>query len=433
MLRRFAAVSFGVTFVAIFLVPAAPAQQVLDRIVAVVDDHIILSSDVSQYAQQLAIQLGINPENEAEKFQELRKNTLSNLVMHKVLLTKAKEDSLTVDERQVDQSLDDQVQRMVERLGSEEKLEEYFGQPLRKIRRTLRQEIAERLLVETLQTRKVREIRISRREVEEYYYASKDSLPTLTEAVHLSHILFTIEAGEDAQKAARARIDSMLQLVRSGHDFATLARKFSEDQGSAAKGGELGFIQRGDFIKEFEEAAFALKTNEVGEVVQSQLGFHIIQLLERRGEKINARHILIKLTTTADDEKAALQKAETCRQDLLAGKPSFAEAAKSFSQDKSTRDSGGDLGWLEVDELQLPAFKQVVRELASGEISRPVQTRFGYHLIRLNAKREPRPLNLAQDYEEIQSMALAAKREREFLAWVEQLKKQLYIRVNAEI
>lgn len=430
MLRRIVVVSLGFMFLSPL---AALGQQVLDRIVAVVDDQIILASDLSQYAQQLAIQLGINPAKEQEKFQDLRRNTLSNLVMQKVLLTKAKEDSLTVDERQVDQTLDDQIKRMVERLGSEEKLEEYFGRPLRKIRRTLRQEIAERMLVETLQARKVREIRISRREVEEYYHANQDSLPALKEAVNLSHILFTIEAGEQAQRAARARIDSLLHLLRSGHDFASLAKKFSEDPGSAAKGGELGFIQRGDFIKEFEEVAFALKANEISDVVRTQFGFHIIQLLERRGEKINVRHILIRLSTTADDERAAVQKAEECRQELLAGKYSFSEAAKTFSQDKTTRDAGGDLGWFEVDELQVPAFQQALRNLARGEISEPVKTQFGYHLIRLNARREARPLNLAEDYDEIQDMALAAKREREFVAWVEQLKKQLYIRVSEEI
>lgn len=430
MFRRIIAVSFFVTSI---LPLAVRGQQVLDRIVAVVDNNIILSSDLLQYSQQLAIQLGINPVKEPEKFMELRKNTLSNLVVQKVLLTKAKEDSLTVDERQVDQTLDEQINRMVEQLGSEEKLEDYFGQPLRKIRRTLRQEIADRLLVETLQARKVREIRISRREVEEFYNATKDSLPKLKEAVDLSHILFTVEAGEQAQKTARARIDSLLQLLRAGDDFATLARKLSEDPGSASKGGELGFIQRGDFVKEFEEAAFALKPNEISEVVKTQFGFHIIQLLERRGEKINARHILIRLTTTADDEAATLQKAQTCREGLAAGKYSFGEAAKTFSQDKTTRDTGGDLGWFEIDQLQVPAFKQTVHDLPVGEISQPVKTQFGYHLIRLNARREPRPLSLAQDYDRIQDFALLAKREREFTAWVENLKKQLYIRINEEI
>jgi peptidyl-prolyl cis-trans isomerase SurA len=420
-------------FAMAILSPPARAQQVLDQIAAVVDNNIILSSELLQYTRQLAVQLGINPTKEPEKFETLRRSTLENLVAQKVLLTKAKEDSITVDDRQVDQTLDEQINRMAQQLGSEEKLEEYFGQPLRKIRRTLRQEIADRLLVETLQSKKVREIRISRREVEEFYHARKDSLPTLKASVKLSHILFTIEAGDEAQKKARALIDSLLNLARAGEDFASLARKFSEDPGSKDKGGDLGFVQRGDFVKEFEEAAFALNPGEISGVVKTQFGFHIIQLLDRRGEKINARHILIRLTTTADDEAAILQKARSVREEILAGKSAFADAAKNYSQDKTTAPNGGDLGWFEVDQLQLPAFRQAVEALNVNEISEPVKTQFGYHVLRLDGRRDPRPLSITEDYEQIYELALYNKREREFSAWVDGLKKQLYIRISEDI
>ncbi len=423
-----------IIFSLIALLSSARAQQqVLDQIAAVVDDNIILASELEQYTRQLAIQLGINQEKDPEKFQALRKNTLSNLVVQKVLLTKAKEDSVTVDDRVVDQNLEEQIKRMVESLGSEEKLEEYFGQPLRKIRRTLRQEIADRALVESLQSRKVREIRISRREVEEFYKTQKDSLPALNAAVRLSHILFLVEAGESAQRSAKALIDSLLSLARSGQDFAELAKQFSEDPGSASRGGELGLIERGDFVKEFEEAAFALKPNEISEVVKTQFGFHIVQLIERRGEKINARHILARLSTTADDDSAAYRTAQQCRDDILSGKYSFAEAARKFSQDKTTQDAGGDLGWFEADQLEIPAFRQAAQTLAVGEMTKPVKTQFGYHLVRLDEKRESRALSLEHDYDQIQEMALYSKRQREFAAWVENLKKQLYIRVNLEI
>lgn len=415
------------------LSPGARAQQALDQIAAVVDNNIILSSELLQYARQLAVQLGINPAKEPEKFEALRRNTLENLVAQKVLLTKAKEDSITVDDRQIDQTLDDQISRMAQQLGSEEKLEEYFGQPMRKIRRTLRQEIADRLLVETLQAKKVREIRISRREVEEFYNAKKDSLPKLKASVKLSHILFTVEAGEAAQQKARSLIDSLLMVVRAGGDFAALAEKFSEDPGSAGKGGMLGFIQRGDFVKEFEEAAFALKPGEISDVVKTQFGFHVIQLIDRRGEKINARHILIRLTTTADDEAAIAQKAKNVREEILSGKIVFAEAAKAHSKDNTTKENGGELGWFELDQLQLPAFRQAVEALGLNEISEPIKTQFGYHLLRLDGKREPRTLSLAEDYEQVHELALYDKREREFSAWVEGIKKQLYIRINEEI
>jgi peptidyl-prolyl cis-trans isomerase SurA len=325
--------------------------------------------------------------------------------------------------------LEERLKTMVAQLGSEEKVEEYFGQPLRKIRRMLREGIEEGLLVRTLQQRKFREIKVSRREVEEFYHTMKDSLPSIKASVRLSHILLSIAPGEDAVQGARAKIDTLLQRVRRGEDFAALARAYSEDPGSAQKGGELGFIQRGDFVREFEEAAFALQPGEISEVVRSQFGFHVIQLIDRRGEKINARHILIRLATTPEDEKNTEAFARRLRDDILAGTTAFEDAAKQNSSDKTTSDQGGSLGWFETDQLQVQAFREAARTLQSGEISQPLKTQFGFHLVRLDERRDPRQFSLQQDWHQIQEMALSYKGEQEFQRWLETLKKQMYIRL----
>lgn len=409
----------------------ARAQEVLDRIVAVVDDQIILQSELLQYAYSLAVQMGIDPRKQPDEFGELRSGALESLIAQKVLLTKAKEDSVTVEPRQVDQVLDERLKGMVEQLGSEEKVEEYFGQPLRKLRRTLRENIEEGLLVRNLQQSRFRTIKISRREVEDFYHAMKDSLPGIKAAVHLRHILLNIAPGEAAVAAARAKIDTLLKRVRSGEDFAKLARMYSEDPGSAAKGGELGFIQRGDFVKEFEETAFALQSGEISEVVRTQFGFHIIELIDRRGEKVNARHILIRVATSADDEKAAAALASRLRDDILAGKTSFEDAAKKYSTDQTTKEKGGDLGWFEADQLQVVAFREAAKTLQPGELSQPLKTQYGFHLVRLEERRDPRQFTLEEDWQQIHEMALNAKGEREFQTWVAVLKKQMYIRVAA--
>lgn len=405
------------------------AQEILDRVVAVVDDQIILQSELLQYAYSLAVQLNIDPRKQPDKFDELRDGALESLIAQKVLLTKAKEDSVTVEQRQVDQVLDERLKGMVEQLGSEDKVEEYFGQPLRKVKRTLRQNIEDGLLVRTLQQKKFREIKISRREVEDFYAAMKDSLPGVKAAVHLRHILLNISAGEAAVKVAQAKIDTLLKRVRNGEDFAKLARLYSEDQGSAAKGGELGLIQRGDFVKEFEEVAFVLQPNEISDVVRTQFGFHIIQLIERRGEKTNARHILIRLATTANDEKETAAFGSRLREDILAGKISFEDAAKKHSTDQTTAEKGGDLGWFEADQLQVPAFREAAKTLKPGEISPPLKTQYGFHLVRLEERRDPRQFTLAEDWQQIHEMAMSEKGEKDFQAWVATLKKQMYIRV----
>ncbi len=409
----------------------AQGQEVIDRVVAVVDDQIILQSELVQYTYSMAMQMGVDPRKHPDKFKELRESALQSLIAQKVFFTKAKEDSVTVDQRQIDQVLEERLKYMVEQLGSEEKLEEYYGQPMRKIRRMFRESVEEGLLVRTLQQKKFREVKISRREVEDFYLANKDSLPGIKAAVRLSHILVNIAPGDAAVEAAKAKIDTLLQRVRNGDDFATLARSYSEDPGSASKGGELGFIQRGDFVKEFEEAAFALQPGEISGVVRSSFGFHVIQLIDRRGEKINARHILVRLSISASDEKSTETFVRQLRDDILAGKIPFAEAAKKYSTDQTSNEKGGDLGWFESEQLQVPAFREAAKTLQPDEISQPLKTQYGFHLVRLDDRREPRQYTLARDWQEIHEMAQNAKVERELQNWLATLKKQMYVRVAA--
>ena len=410
----------------------AAAQEVLDRIVAVVDDKIILQSELVQFTTQTAFQLGLNPQRDPEKFEELRLQALQNLVNQKVMLTKAQEDSITVDERQIEQVLDERMKAIVQQLGSEQKAEEYFGQPLRKIRKLFRTDIEEQLMVRNLQQKKMRDLKVSRREVEQFYQTYKDSLPMLHASVRLSHVLLNIQASDEAVQVAREKITSIQKRIQEGEDFALLAGQYSEDPGSSKRGGELGFIQRGDFVREFEEAAFALEPNQVSEIVRTQFGFHIIKLLERRGEKINVRHILIRVPTVAGDEQRTRERAGQIRDDILAGNLSFAEAAKQYSNDQTTNEKGGDLGWFEADQLQIAAFREAARTLALGEISEPLKTEFGFHIVRLEEKREARKLTLEEDWDRLQELALNHKAEGEFRQWVEGLKRQIYVRVVEE-
>ncbi len=429
-MRRIRVLFFAFIFSSFY--QAVSAQEVLDRIVAVVDDKIILQSELNQFSYQTAFQLGIDPRRDQEKFAALEKEALNNLVNQKVMLTKAQEDSITVDDRQVDQLLDERIKSMTDQLGSEEKVEEYFGQPLRKIRRTFRADIADALMVRTLQQKKMRELKVSRREVEQFYQTFKDSLPTIKASVKLSHVLLNVQPGEVAANAAREKLEGLLKRIRNGEDFAKLAGENSEDPGSMKRGGELGFIQRGDFVREFEEVAFALKPGEISEIVQTQFGFHIIQLIDRRGEKINVRHILLRVTTTSDDDERVREKAASLLADIKSDKIKFEDAAKQYSTDKTTNEKGGDLGWFELDQLQVAAFREAARTLKPGEITEPLKTEFGYHIVRLDERREPRKYTLADDWSQIEEMAMQHKGETEMRAWVESIKKKMYVRIKGE-
>lgn len=428
MFRKWMSFLAGISF--LLFAHAAHSQEVLDKIVAVIDDNIILLSDLNQFATEFAMRSGVDPRNDTEKFEKIRKTTLEKLVVQKVLLVQAKEDSIEVDERQVEKVLDDQVAAMVQQLGSEAKLEEYFGASLRKIRRNFRKEIEERLLVEGLQSKRFGKLPISRREVEAFYETVKDSLPPLSPAAKLRHILVSVKPSAEAKKKALDKIKEAQQKLNEGMDFAEVAKAYSDDPGSAENGGDLGFTQRGDFVKEFEEVAFSLDPGEVSDIVESSFGYHIIQLLERRGEKIHTRHILAQVPRTKQDEDATRQMLDSLRTEILAGNITFEEAAKLVSEDETTKDRGGDLGWFELSQLQVPEFRQVAENLMPGELSDPLRTQFGFHLVRVDDRREARKISLEKDYDQLMSMARAMKREKEMRKWVEEIKKNVYIKIN---
>jgi len=416
--------------VVLLLISKSYSQEVLDKIVAVVDDNIILQSELQQFAYSYAIQNKIDPMKEQNKFNAILQRTLDDMITQKVLLVKAEEDSVVVSDAQIDQVLENQINEMITQLGSEERVEEYFGQSLRQIRREFRDEVRERLLVQKLRETKNFETQISRREVEQFYSTYRDSLPQLKEAVKISHILMKVEPSDEALANATEKAEIILERLNQGEDFGELAKEFSDDPGSASRGGNLGLVQRGEFVKEFEEVAFNLEPGEISGIVQSQFGLHIIQLLDRRGEKINTRHILIGLKPTQEDERRTAMKLNDIREQIVSGEITFEEAVEKYSADETTKENGGDLGWFETEEFRIPAFKTAIAGLEPGEISDPTKTQFGLHLVRLDQKREERKLNINKDWEQIENWALDLKRRKEFENYIAQVKQDVYIEMK---
>ena len=408
------------------------AQQVLDKIVAIVEDDIILASELTQFSLNLAFQLGIDPRKNPDKFVQLQKETLQNLINQKILLAKAEEDSIEVDERQVDNVLEEQINAMIQRVGSEAEVEKQLGMPINKIKRKFREDVRNNLKVEMLRNKKYQEIKITRREVEEFYQTMKDSLPELKETVDISHILLTVKPGAAAEKEALEKIKAIQEKVKAGEDFAELCKKYSEDPGSRSRGGELGLIQRGDFVPEFEEVAFLLKPGEFSDIVKTRFGFHIIQCLERKGDKVNVRHLLILLQPNQEDEKATYEKIKEIRKMLDEPGADFAGIARKYSDDETTKDQGGHLGLFEIDNLQEKEFKNVIEDLDVGEISQPFKTRFGWHILKLNAREEARKISIDKDWERLESWALNIKRQKEFQKWMEEIKENVFVEVKIE-
>jgi len=400
------------------------AQQIIEGVAAIVGQEIILKSEIEQFVQTYAIQNKINIRSDKDLLQQLQKQVLEKMVEQKILLAKADEDTIKADDRDVDKRVEEHISYLIQQVGSEGKLEEAFQSPMRKIRKDLRKETMERLKIEMLRRKKFQEVKVSRREIEKFYQTYQDSIPSLKETVNISHILKQIKAGEGSTQTALQKIREIKDKIDKGVDFAELAKEFSEDPATAKRGGDLGFTKRGDFVKEFEEVAFGLEIGQVSDIVQTQFGFHIIKLNERRGEQIRTSHILIQARPGAEDAQRVIKELNVLRLEILNG-VNFDSLALLYSDDENVEKDKGDLGDWETDKLAIPAFKEVISNLKPGEISEPFKTDYGYHILKLNWRREPRQLTLTDDWDQIQQLALNHKIEMEYSKWMEKLKKEI--------
>jgi len=415
-------------FLLLFLFGAAGGQETVDRIIAVVEENIILESEVLQYAQSLALQNRADPMKYIQD-EEIRRQILKQLIDQQVLLASAKDDTtIIVEDREVKREMEHRLALMVEEAGSEADLEKMYGKPMREIKREFEKTIREGLMVDKLRQKKIMGVKVSRGEIEDFYRQNKDKLMSRPETVELSHILLKIEPSQASEEQAKALIDSLKWILDGGADFAEAAVKYSQDAGSAKRGGKLGWTKRGDFVPEFEEAAFALDTGQVSNPVKTRFGWHIVKLNERQGEKINTSHILIKLEPTKEDKQRALVLSDSLY-GLLQGGAEFGELARRYSQDETTAADGGALGSFKLTEL-IPVFAEKIKDLAAGQYTAPFESPMGVQILQVVARQKPRELSLETDWERISQMALNYKQEKVYNEWVDSIKKEVYVRIN---
>jgi peptidyl-prolyl cis-trans isomerase SurA len=413
-----------------FAVSTAMAEEMIDRIAAVVDEDIILESEVMQYLQ---FNLGQNVKLDQlsdEQVANFKAQILEELIRQKVLLAKARADTVTIADRDIDRELDARVKGLQDQFGSEEKVVEYYGMPMARIRRELRDLVRENMMTDQLKRTYLGDVRVSRDEVNAFWDTYKDSIPPIEEGVKLSHILLRDEISEASRQAAIARADSVRRMILSGQvEFEAAARTLSDDPATAKVGGLLGTTNRGDLVPEYEEVAYRLKEGEISEPVESKFGIHLIRLNSRQGEKINTSHILFQIVPTAADEESTMARARALREDILAGRTDFAKAAADLSWDAKSATKGGSLGWFKPEELP-DDFRAPARTLAVGEISEPFRTKFGVHLLRVDDRQTARKVSLEEDYDRIEQIVLNQKREQAFNKWIDKLKAEIYIEIK---
>ena len=426
--------SLAVTAVLLCLAAPLAAQQPIDRIAAVVGNEIILASDLNTVLMQWSIQNQTNIFQNPEQMKLMSKDILEQMVTEKLLLIKAKEDTITADPERVDQYLDQQIGTFIQQVGSSEKLEEYYGMPLAQIKKELRKQIENRFVIDRLRQTRFSGTKITRREVENFYKQYADSLPKMEATVNISHILLQVKPNPSSADAAYARILEVQKQLENGADFTYLAKQYSEDPSAATNNGDLGWVNRGDFVPEFETAAYALENaGDISDIVQTQFGFHIIQLVERQGDKIHVRHILIQLQPTEDDARRVVERLQEIRRKILAGEATFEEMALENSDDPNVKQDKGNLGDFAVGNFQVKAFEEAVNQLNVGEISQPFKTDFGYHILKLNQRKEAHPLSLEKDWDQVEQYAVDFKNRQKFDKWLKELRAEIPIDIKIEI
>jgi peptidyl-prolyl cis-trans isomerase SurA len=360
--------------------------QEVDKIVAVVDDKIVLYSDVMAQVGLAAMNQGISREDLTKsKFDELFQSILDNMIQEKLLIAKAEEDSIEVDNEAIEDAMRERVRGLKTEHGEAEfaRMLQEGGAKERDIREQFRQEFRKEFLRRKMFDKLQQQVDVSFRDVEEFKDKFKDGLPPL---LSISHILIAIEPSDGLRNEAKAQADSLLERLKQGEDFGALARQYSGDTGSASSGGDLGYFTRGRMVPEFEEAAFALRPGELSDPVKSDFGYHIIRVDGVQSDKVSARHILIPVQASNTDVTNAYAKALDLAKRIQNGED-FADLAKEHSTHKETGEIGGHLPGLYSPDNLPPAFAEAIKKMRLGEVSPPVQTEHGWHLVRVNDDR----------------------------------------------
>ena len=420
--------------------------QVIDKVVAVVGKNIILQSDIENQYIQYRMQ------GMAEGTgKEIRARILEELLLQKLMLNQAEMDSITVTDEQVEAELNRKIQYAVSRFGSQEKLEAQFGKTMAEIKDEVRQASKDQMLQEQVQAKIMENVMVTPQEVKNFYLdIPKDSLPMVSPEYEIVQIVKRPPVSIDEKLQVKDRLYQIRKRILEGESsFATMAVLYSEDPGSARQGGELGFAGKGVYATEFENTAFNLRDGEISDVIETEFGYHIIQLIERRGETINCRHILLTAKVPVEALEKAQNELDSVAQLIRNGDMTFEDACKKFSDDDS-KNNGGYLtnagtggNWLSLQDMQelaeaYPEYKNlafVVSRLEVGEVSDPLpmttnENNDAFRLVMIKRKTEAHQANLKDDYNLIQSWALGQKRQAAIGKWVSNKAAKAYIHLD---
>lgn len=411
-------------------------KNVVDKIVAIVGDEIILKSDIENaFLQEQGRGL-------ISSSADFKSELLEQQLVQKLLMAQAQVDSVSVTEEEVENALSGQIEYFISNIGSQERLEKYFGKSLQEIKDDMRSPMREKLITEQMQQKIVEKIRITPSEIRNYFKKiPKDSLPDMPDRFELQQIVLRPNISDAEKERIREQLREFREQILKGEKtFNTLAVLYSEDPESAARGGELGYYSRKALDPAFAEAAFSLKPGKISKIVESEFGFHIIQLIDRQGDKINVRHILLQPKVSEEEKEEALHRLDTIRQYITDGKMTFEEAAYYFSSDKKTRNNGGLFADPQTSEARIARadipgeMAREVNRLQPGEISEPFISRNAgreeYKIVKVKAFYPKHKANLDDDWQNFEIQLTHEKQMDKLEKWIREKQASTYIHID---
>lgn len=425
----------------IFLCPkiSFAQEENLDKIVAIVGDKIILKSEIEASMDEYR-------REDPNISDTVKCHLLEQMLLQKVLIEQAGLDSISVSDEEIEGALNNRIRYFVSMYGSEEKLEEMAGKSVYQLKDDYRPMFRDKLLADKMQNQVMSNIKITPQEVKQFYdKVPKDSLPYYPSMVEVGQIVFKPEVYKEVEEYALEQLRKVRKDIVSGAiSFDAAAGMYSQDPGSKDNGGDLGIMSRDELDPEFAAAAFKLQNGEMSDIVHSSFGFHLIQMINRQGEKAKLRHILIKPLVTNDMVKKTLAKADSVRALLITSKITFPEAVNKYNKDESTKYTGGMFAdpqtgsSLLVTENLEPAVALLVNDMKVGEYSQPIDyidSHSGDKLVRiiyLKKRTEPHKANLEEDYSKIQQAAFSEKQTDYLMNWLQTRIPIFYIKIDKD-
>ena len=409
---------------------------VIDRIIAKVDDYIVLKSELDRAYLEFLSRGELSQGN-------AKCQILESLVINKMMVAKAEIDSVYVLDVEVESNLDRRMAYVIQQIGSEERLEEIYNKTIEEFKADLFDQIKEQMIVQKMQGTIGEDVKVTPAEVKKFFnQIPADSLPYFSTEVTIGQIVKIPEVNDNRKGEIKKQMLDLKKQIQNGENFGQLAKKYSQDPGSAANGGELGFFKRGELAPEFEAAALSMKPGDISKPVESQFGFHLIQLIERRGNTYNSRHILIIPKSTESDVEEAKNFLDSLRNAVIDDSIRFEVLAKEHSDDQVTSGNGGFFSdatgamRVSVEELD-PTLFFTIDTMKVGSITKPLEFRMAdgtdaVRIIQYKEKVPPHQANLLLDYQKIRAATIANKRNQIMSKWFKEAQGEVYIHVDPE-